>query len=105
MPADAALCFRTVMASPSMTSRQLLMDMRRISDQTHAFSNLQDPRITDVRKSSNSIRISVSFSQYIAGYGQVHGAGMADVTATQMSLVVAASPNAAKARERLRLGQ
>jgi hypothetical protein len=102
MPASSAAGFLVIMTNPSLTNRQLLTAMQRVNDETHAFSRMGG-QVTDVRRGRNSIHIGVTYSQYIAGAGKVFGLGTADVTADSMSLVVAAGPTAASARQRLRM--
>ncbi|GLS22682.1 hypothetical protein GCM10007874_57020 [Labrys miyagiensis] len=104
MPAASAQGYRTVMSNPSLTDRKLLTAMQLLTDGSPIFAGFNG-HIVDARKRPSSILLTFSFSKYVPNAGQVYGLARADVTASEVSVIVAGAPTIAKARQRLSLAQ
>jgi hypothetical protein len=102
MPPACARGYRAIMSNPNLTDRKLLADIRRIINEAGTLAGLNG-KVIDVHKGVESIRITLSFDQYDPNFGRVYGLAVSDATETQLSLVLAAGPTTAKARERLKL--
>lgn len=102
MSASNTQSFQAMMANRRLTDARLLQAFQLLSEGSPKLAEI-DGHLVGVRKQANSMVLSFTFSKTLPAMGYVSGLARANVTASQMSLVVAAGPTAASARQRMGL--
>lgn len=102
LPAGSALGFRAVMANRSLGDAKLLQAFRLLSEGSPILTSM-DGHLIGARKQANSVLLTFSFSKSVPQMGRIMGVARANVTASDMYIVVAGGPTMASARQRLAL--